>query len=461
MHRAWIILGGVLVLGCGATRDTHVDVSTDRDAPWDLPDRLDPAADMGDATDSTGDPDMPMTALMAEGASPITLDPEVPGCTLCEYARPSVVWDGSSIHMAYESDEDVHDRRIRMARLDVSGGLRETPAASLVDTGEDAHAYSAPALALTGDSTTPLAAVWMDQLGGARLSYLEFDVGIDPIATGPGWLMDPAGPVAQAATPSIAPGDGEVYSAFVAEASGASSTDVFVARFVGGTLDATFGTDGFVQLSETELEDEEGRPALDVVSSVVIAAWATPGRGLRAATTTGSETRRRDVPLPGIFGSVSDIVIVHSPVDETSPRAFILFSAIPEDVIETEIYAVSVNVSYFNNGTFPDGNVFGDPVRISDSPDHSSRGVAACWHGGATGVLGLAWNDRRTGRRIWFRLLGGLDSTPYPASEEIDMSGAPDFDGSDPSAVCITSQMFGVTWSSGTDLFYRRVVPAT
>jgi len=186
----------------------------------------------------------------------------------------------------------------------------------------------------------------------------------------------------------------------------------------------------------------------------------------------------RTVPLPGIqAGSSSalrDLVLVRSEVSASTELAYLVFCGTPEGQSANEVWAVSVDLNSFATGS--DADVFGAPLRISDSPGAPSIEAAAAWYDQA---IGIAWSERRDGHNhVYFRRIARLETSKETsgvlASDEINLSTDIEDEtvnvyGQGPAIAAIDSDyVFAVMWwqrlpaSGGADtgdLYLRLVRP--
>lgn len=433
----------------------------------------------------------------------------------CLWSSPRIGWEDPYIHAIWESDEGRNQDRLRVAELDVNGTavmteqlliLKPLEHDPITDTWfrPDHNMTEAGIASAQVDSRTTHAAVWIDLLGGRTFDLMgfHFTTGGD---TGIGrevqeWPddqnvlrethRDAAHPVIIAHQTQD-----EYYVAWSGRDVAGTLSDVFLARFTTSTsgdgldIDTTRGTDGLMSLSQTPGEDETTRPGLVQAGSGLVAAWITETRdAIRIAYMTDFGASPldpgdiRDVPLPGILGGVShalrDLVLVRSEESVSTELAYLVFCGVPSGQSAHEVWAVSVDLNDFAAG--PDAEVFGAPLRVSNSPGAPSIEAAAAWYDRA---IGIAWSERRDGHNhVYFRRIAALgtsrETSGILASDEINLSvdaaGTVNVYGQGPAITAIDSPVpdrdyvFAVMWwqrqpadggADTGDLYLRLVGP--
>jgi hypothetical protein len=326
-----------------------------------------------------------------------------------------------------------------------------------------------PFLATAGDS---LGAAWIDHLGGKKLYFAKYDLtggapgltcatwpgsGTPDCAAYPGTFPEnPATPVV-AARPS-AP---QYAVAFVGGATGAQ--DVYLTRFntTNGALASSDGGD-FIALGATAGAVVTDRPALADAYSGYVVGWVEDNSTIQLVywNKTSSYDNTKIVSYaPAGLSDFRDPVLVASHAHPDISLVYLVFAAKPAGDDQPEVYAVSIQVDHLDPAT-PAADVFGPVLQVSVSANRLSADVSATWWDKA---IGIAWSDRRTDRRIWFRRIADLENgSGTLASQEIDVSGEGtepnEFDGQNPSIVALGNDYdFGIIWSNGTDMFVRKV----
>ncbi len=368
----------------------------------------------------------------------------------CLWSSPRIGWEEPYIFAIWESDEGRNQDRLRVAQLDVNGAatMSEQLLVLKPGAGEDHNMTEAGiAKARVGGGRSTHGAVWIDLLGGRTIDLMGFD-----FSTAAGTGIERAAqewPVDQnvlrethrdAAHPVIIAHEtqDEYLVAWSGRDVAETASDIFLARFTvdlddGMVIDTSRGTDGFVNLSQTAGEGEAERPGLAQAGSGLVVAWLSgAGDAIRIVYLTDMGATAPDpgdirtVPLAGIdvgsSGALRDLVLVRSEDSASTELAYLVFCGPPEGQSAPEVWAVSVDLNRFGTGS--DDEVFGTPLRISDSPGAPSIEAAAAWYDQA---IGIAWSERRDGHNhVYFRRIAELESARQTsgvlASDEINLS---------------------------------------
>lgn len=421
--------------------------------------------------------------LEADGSAPALIEKSSVGCSGCTWSRPDAAWDGTNVTLVWESDEDTNEKMLRVAKLDRSGGIVSAANDYVIwSAGVTTYNLTNPSITHTGEpESAPLGAAWIDHLGGEHVSFLAIDA--STASAEPRWTTetdvegdDPLVPVVASRLDRHA-----LVVAWIGIAPGETQADLFLVRFeyaAGWTPDVSVTADGLINVSGTPGEHEAGAPALVVADEGAVLAWVAPDTGdIKVASwdRMGEEVDVLPVPGTGLSGGFRDPVLVRSDAEPGLSLVYLLFCARPEGGTGTEVYAVSVDLEAFGGGVPED--VFGAPLRLSQSPNDPSMEVAGYWTGDESGAIGVVWNDRRGSRRhIYFRRIADLEvsmeTSGVLASDELNLSvddgdpEGPGVYGQGPTIVSMgENYMFGVVWwqnrdSGGEptgDLYYRTV----
>jgi hypothetical protein len=366
----------------------------------------------------------------------------------CLWSSPRIGWAGPHIHAIWESDEGSNQDRLRVAQFDINGASELTQQLLVFKPGGDDHNMTEAGIAKAqGGGTRSHGAVWIDLLGGRTIDLMGFQFTTDGTLgierTEQEWPDDQnvlRETHRDAAHPVIIARESvnEYFVVWSGRDAAETMSDIFLASFtpdadLGMTIDTSMGTDGFVNLSQTTGESEEGRPGLVQAGSGLVVAWIDEAEdAIRIVYMTDHGATAPDpgdirtVPLPGIQGGSSlplrDLVLVRSDQSVSTELAYLIFCGVPEGQTVSEVWAVSVGLNDFDSGS--DAEVFGAPLRISESPAASSIEVAATWYDQA---IGIAWSERRDGHNhIYFRRVARLETSSETsgvlASEEINLS---------------------------------------
>ncbi|MBW2262067.1 MAG: putative metal-binding motif-containing protein [Deltaproteobacteria bacterium] len=441
-------------------------------------------------------------ALEAKDAEPDLIRKPTSGCEApCLWSSPRMGWADSSIYAVWESDEGRNQDRLRVAEFDVNGASTMTEQLLVLKSGGDDHNMTEAGIAKSRESssTRTYGAVWIDLLGGRTIDLMRFQFSTDAALgierTAQEWPDDQnvlRETHRDAAHPVIIAREGhdEYLVAWSGRDVAETGSDIFLAKFTapepdGMVIDTSRGADGFVNLSQTTGESEEGRPGLAQAGSGLVAAWINEAEdAIRIVYMTDYGATApalgdiRTVPLPGIQDgsghALRDLVIVRNEVSASTELAYLIFCGVPDGQSANEVWAVSVDLNSFASGL--DADVFGTPLRISDSPAAPSIEAAAAWYDRA---IGIAWSERRDGHNhVYFRRIADLETSRETsgvlASDEINLS-ADELDdtvnvyGQGPAIVATDSdQDFAVMWwqrqpaGGGTDtgdLYLRLVRP--
>ncbi len=462
---------------------SHNGTDNDGDGWWVCTDARQPDCDDRDPAGFSVHPGADETAnllddncdsVIDEGVFAAVSSPAAVGkgsCTDCGWSGPVAVHTSPNISVVWESDEDVSVKRLRTAEIAFPATPQSTDQYIYVGpTGTSTYNMSDPFLATRG---TNLAAAWIDHLGGKKLQFAlyEMNPGAPALgcATWPGTqtvgppLVCSAYPItwpANPATPYVAarPSAAEYAVAFVGET--ASVEDVFLARFSASTGNLTSSDGGdFIALGATSGASITDRPTVADAFGGYVVGWVENGSAIKLVywnKSSAYDSTKVVTYQPAEFADFRDPVLVASQSDPGQDLAYLVFAARQGTDSQPEVYAVSIRLSTLLPESDP-GTVFGPVLRISESRDRLSADVSAVWYDNA---IGIAWSDRRSGRRIYFRRIADLeDGSGMLASDEIDLSESDtEFQGQNPSVVALASDThYAIIWSDGTDMFIRQV----
>jgi hypothetical protein len=402
----------------------------------------------------------------------------------CQWSSPRAVYDAPRMAVVWESDEGTNDDLLRVARLDENGDDSDAGVIPLVYRGAtEGHNLAEAAIASAADLSVagagPFLFAWIDLHGGRSLSFSDFDIEAGVSLGDEEWLdVDPGGSGPR--NPVVSASDAS-YLALAWIGMGATVEEVFLGLVERTSsewaLDPAVGASGVLDVSQGSGVDPDSAPAMVMAGRGIVVAWVDATKGsLRIAYMTDdppsvTPDEVRDVPLPGIDGGLRDPVLVRSDERLGQELVYLLFCGNPGGRTATEVYALSVDLESFAEGA--DGDVFGTPLQVSESPGAASIEVAATWASVDGDAIGVAWNDRRDGNsHVYFRRIAALVSqratSGMLASEEFNLSegDAEEVPGQGPAVAALGRvSLFGVIWwqrrdASGTDTgdLYLRIV---
>jgi hypothetical protein len=394
-------------------------------------------------------------ALVADPDGPEEIDKPVGCADPCLWSNPRMVWNRPHIDVIWQSEEGHNADLLRVAELNINGSSSLAEQRLVSHPGSDLYGMFQPGIArLSEVHDTPCGAVWVDELGMDDIHFLGFDFNETDARGIPReqqeWPLandDLIGVHEEAEGPVIVDGYGQAHF-FVAwtgrDMASSRPKDVFVGKYVYVEVetdvwawridDEHFGADngGRLNISQTTIENETGRPGFVQAGSGWVIAWVVEAKdAIRIAHVPGAEPSApvpadiRTVPLPGLSASVDhpirDLVAVRRASDVTHELVYLVFCAPPDGETMHEVWTVSVSLDEFEGGA--DDAVFGAPLRLSQSPGAPSVESSAAWH---TDALAVVWSEHRGGHNhVYFRRVAELESSHSTsgvlASDEIDM----------------------------------------
>ncbi len=382
----------------------------------------------------------------------------------CTYSDPVAVYRNPNIHLAWESDEGVSAKLVRVGEIVLPSTPNSDNQYLIYSSTVPLPTFNMtdPYIALSGDTN---AVGWIDHLGGGSLDLNVFTIaGIGSgFATGPTWESDASFPD-NPGEPVVATRSGSSFfgMAWIGEDT-SGTVDVYFSLFnSSGDLQESYGTGGLINVSNTAPIGETGRPGLIDAYTGYAIAWVEPPSAVRIwygmRTDSFASAASCTVPTTGMTGH-RDPVLVRSDSTPANPKAYLVFAAVPSGQTATEVFAMSVDLEEIDSTC--SAAIFGPPLQVSNSTNKLSADVTAAWTGNA---IGIAWSDRETGSRIYFRRIADLSvGSGTFASDRLDLSengSGTAAEGQNPTIVAIEDDHFAVVWSGGGNLYIRQVKAA-